>query len=174
VNAFQFNVAAQAVRGALVYPACGSYGSSLYCSYMNGSDAASTVYVAKSTDGGSTWTSTAMPGSGDQFNQWLAVDQSNGSVNVAYYDTSTHGATATRYTLARSTDGGASYSASAVANASTDESCCAPSVNFGNQYGDYEGIAAAGGIVHPVWTDRRKAVIDLGLREEVFTAALTP
>jgi hypothetical protein len=174
VGGFQFNVAAQARRGALVYPACGSYGSSLYCSYMNGSDAATSVYVAKSTDGGSTWTSKALPGRGDQFNQWLAVDQSNGSVNVAYYDTGTHGATPTLYTLARSTNGGKTYSTSAIANAPTDESCCAPSVNFGNQYGDYEGLAAAGGIVRPVWTDRRQAVIDLGLREEVFTATLTP
>ena len=95
--------------------ACGAYGSSLFCSYMNGSDAASTVFVAKSTDGGGTWSSRAMPGNGDQFNQWLAVDPSNGSVNVAYYDTGTHGATATLYTLARSTNGGSSYSASAVA-----------------------------------------------------------
>ena len=174
VNGFQFNVAAQASRGALVYPACGAYKTSLYCSYMNGSDAATNVYVAKSTDGGATWTSTAVPAGGDQFNQWLAVDPSNGSVNVAYYDTGTHGATATLYTLARSTDGGATYAASAVANAPTDESCCAPSVNLGNQYGDYEGIAAYGGVVRPVWTDRRQAVIDLGLREEVFTAGLTP
>jgi hypothetical protein len=174
VGGFQFNVAAQSSRGALVYPACGSYGSSLYCSYMNGSDAATSVYVAKSTDGGSTWTPKALPGRGDQFNQWLAVDQSNGSVNVAYYDTGTHGATPTLYTLARSTNGGKSYSTSAIANSPTDESCCAPSVNFGNQYGDYEGLAAAGGIVRPVWTDRRQAVIDLGLREEVFTATLTP
>jgi hypothetical protein len=52
--------------------------------------------------------------------------------------------------------------------------CCAPSVNLGNQYGDYEGIAALGGTVRPVWTDRRQAVIDLGLRAEVFTAALRP
>jgi hypothetical protein len=174
VNAFQFNVAAQAVRGALVYPACGAFGTALYCSYMNGSDAASSVFVAKSTNGGATWASTPMPAAGDQFNQWLAVDPSNGSINVAYYDTATHGATATRYTLARSTDGGKTYTASPIANAPTDESCCAPSVNLGNQYGDYEGIAAFGGIVRPVWTDRRQAVIDLGLREEVFTAALTP
>jgi hypothetical protein len=174
VGGFQFNVAAQSSRGALVYPACGSYGSSLYCSYTNGSDAATSVYVAKSTDGGSTWSSKALPGSGDQFNQWLAVDQSNGSVNVAYYDTGTHGATPTLYTLARSTNGGKSYTTSAIANAPTDETCCAPSVNLGNQYGDYEGLAAAGGIVRPVWTDRRQAVIDLGLREEVFTATLKP
>ena len=174
VNGFAFNVAAQASRGALVYPSCGAYQTTLYCSYMDGSDAATTVYVAKSTDGGASWTSTAMPSGGDQFNQWLAVDPSNGSVNVAYYDTGTHGATSTLYTLARSTDGGSSYSASAIANAPTDESCCSPSVNLGNQYGDYEGIAAFGGVVHPVWTDRRQDVIDLGLREEVFTATLTP
>jgi len=174
VNGFEFDPAAQASRGALVYPSCGSYGAALYCSYTNGSDAATTVYVAKSTNGGVTWTSTAMPGGGDQFNQWLAVDPSNGSVNVAYYDTGTHGATPTRYTLARSTNGGVSYTASAVANAPTDESCCAPSVNLGNQTGDYEGVAAYGGVVRPVWTDRRQAVIDLGLREEVFTATLTP
>jgi hypothetical protein len=66
------------------------------------------------------------------------------------------------------------YTASAVANAATDESCCSPSVDLGNQYGDYEGIAAYGGIVRPVWTDRRQVVIDLGLREEVFTATLKP
>jgi hypothetical protein len=174
VNGFQFNIAAQASRGALVYPSCGSYQTTLYCSFMNGSDAATNVYVAKSTDGGVSWTSTTVPAGGDQFNQWLAVDPSNGSVNVAYYDTGTHGATSTLYTLARSTDGGSTYSAAAVANAPTDENCCAPSVNLGNQYGDYEGIAAYGGIVRPVWTDRRQDVIDLGLREEVFTAALTP
>jgi hypothetical protein len=174
VNGFAFNVAAQASRGALVYPSCGSYGTALYCSYMNGSAAATTVYVAKSTDGGATWTSKAVPAGGDQFNQWLAVDPSNGSVNVSYYDTGTHGATATLETLARSTDGGATYSASAVANAPTDESCCSPSVDLGNQYGDYEGIAAYGGAVRPVWTDRRQAIIDLGLREDVFTATLKP
>jgi len=61
-----------------------------------------------------------------------------------------------------------------IANAPTDESCCAPSVDLGNQYGDYEGNAALGGVVRPVWVDRRQEVIDLGLREEVFTATLTP
>ncbi len=47
-------------------------------------------------------------------------------------------------------------------------------VDLGDQYGDYEGIAAYGGIVRPVWTDRRQAVIGLGLREDVFTATLKP
>jgi hypothetical protein len=174
VGAFEFDPVAQASRGALVYPACGAYSTKLYCSYMNDTADGTKVYVATSSDGGSTWSSKLVPAGGDQFNQWLAVDPSNGSINVAYYDTGTKNAPATIYTLARSIDGGATYTKSAIANASTDETCCAPSVNLGNQYGDYEGIAAWGGIVRPVWTDRRQAVIDLGAREEVFTAALTP
>ena len=174
VGGFAFNIAAENVRGALVYPACGSFGTALYCSYMDGSATSTNVYVAKSIDGGTTWTSTAMPADGDQFNQWLAVDPSTGDVNVAYYATGAHGAAPTIYTLARSTDGGTTYTASPIATAPTDETCCAPSVNLGNQYGDYEGLAALNGIARPVWTDRRQDVIDLGLREEVFTATVAP
>ena len=174
VGGFAFNIAAENVRGALVYPACGSLGTALYCSYMDGSASATNVFVAKSNDGGATWTSTAMPAGGDQFNQWLAVDASSGSVNVAYYATGTHGGASTVYTLARSIDGGTTYSTTPIATAPTDETCCAPSVNLGDQYGDYEGLAARNGILHPVWTDRRQGVIDLGLREEVFTAAIAP
>jgi hypothetical protein len=174
IGAVAFNPVAQASRGALVYPACGAYSTKLFCSYMNNTPDGTKVYVATSTDGGSTWTSTQMPPGGDQFNQWLTVDPSNGSIDVTYYDTGTKDAASTVYTLARSTNGGSSYTASAVANAPTDETCCAPSVDLGNQYGDYEFVAALNGVVRPVWTDRRQAVIDLGLREEVFTATLTP
>jgi hypothetical protein len=173
VGGFEFDPAAQAVRGALVYPACGAYSTKLYCSYTNDTPDGVKVFVATSTDGGVDWTSKLMPAGGDQFNQWLAVDPSNGSINVAYYDTGAKDATPTIYTLARSTNGGATYAESAIANAPTDESG-GVGVNLGNQYGDYEGIAAWNGIVRPVWTDRRQAVIDLGAREEVFTATLRP
>lgn len=174
VGGFAFNIAAQNSRGALVYPSCGASGTTLFCSYMDGSAAATNVIVAKSTDGGSTWASKQLPAGGDQFNQWLAVDPSDGSINVAYYATGTHGAAATTYTLARSANGGSTWSTTPVATATTNETCCAPSVDLGNQYGDYEGVAAWGGTVRPVWVDRRAAVIDLGLREEVFVAALSP
>jgi hypothetical protein len=174
IGAFEFDPVAQSTRGALVYPACGATATKLFCSYMNDTAGGTKVFVATSSNGGSTWSSTAMPAGGDQFNQWLAVDPSNGSINVAYYDTGVKDAASTVYTLARSTDGGTTYTSSPIANASTDETCCAPSVNLGNQYGDYEFIAAWNGVVRPVWTDRRQDVIDLGLREEVFTATLTP
>ena len=176
VGGFEFDPVAQSSRGALVYPACGASpasASTLYCSFMDDTADGTKVFVAKSSDGGVTWPAiTPMPSGGDQFNQWLAVDATDGSVDVAYYDTQVADAPSTVFTLARSTDGGASYSAQAVATAPTDETGGA-GVNLGNQYGDYEGIAAANGVVRPVWTDRRADVIALGAREEVFTAKLT-
>ena len=177
VGGFEFHPVAQSTRGALVYPACAgspTSASTLYCSFMDDTAGGTKVFVAKSTDGGVTWPSKVqMPAGGDQFNQWLAVDPSDGSVNVAYYDTQAKDAPTTLFTLARSTDGGAAYSAQAVATAPTDETG-GVGVNLGNQYGDYEGIAALDGVVRPVWTDRRADVIALGAREEVFTAKLTP
>jgi hypothetical protein len=169
------------VRGALVYPTCGASGASLYCSWFDGSLAGGTdVLFSKSTDGGQHWSpgvpvTTDPPGQvTDQFYPWLAVDPSDGSINISYYDTRNDPSRkATDVFLARSTNGGASFATQQVTNAPTDETCCSPSVNLGNQYGDYEGVAAFGGIVRPVWTDRRQAVIDLGLREEVFTAGLS-
>jgi hypothetical protein len=173
VGGFEFDPVAQGSRGALVYPACGAYGPALYCSWMNDTTAGTKVFVAKSTDGGATWpTVRQMPGGGDEFNQWLAVDPTDGSVNVAYYNTGTVNAPTTIYTLARSTDGGLSYASQPVATAATDETTGA-GVDLGNQYGDYEGIAASNGVVRPVWTDRRQDLIDLGLREDVLTAAIT-
>ena len=173
VGGFEFDPVAQGTRGALVYPACGAYGTALYCSWMDDTVAGTKVFVAKSTDGGSTWpTVRQMPGGGDEFNQWLAVDPSDGSINVAYYNTGTVNAPTTIFTLARSIDGGLNYLSQPVATAPTDETTGA-GVNLGNQYGDYEGIAALNGVVRPVWTDRRQDLIDLGLREDVLTATLT-
>jgi hypothetical protein len=38
------------------------------------------------------------------------------------------------------------------------------------QFGDYQGLAVANGVAHPIWTDTR----DLGtLDEEIYTTALS-
>ena len=56
-----------------------------------------------------------------------------------------------------------------VTTAPTNETCCGAQLY--DQYGDYEGIAAINGSVHPVWTDRRAAVASLD--EEIFTTTIT-
>jgi hypothetical protein len=184
---FDVAIPAQAFRKALIYPACGadtSFGpnrGTLFCSWTdetpsNGMDA----FVAHSMDGGMTWGSRVRVNddpageANDQFNQWLAVDPIDGSVSVSFYDTRhdpTHVSTDVFY--ARSTDGGKTFGTNVkVTTATTNEAVSG--ADFGNQYGDYEGIAAFDGVVHPVWTDRRASVASVpGLDEEVFTATIT-
>jgi hypothetical protein len=181
--AFDVAIPAQASRHALVYPACGADNSTgpnqgtLYCSWMdetpsNGTD----IFVSRSTDNGATWSPPLRVNddpagvANDQFNQWLAVDPSDGSVNLSWNDTRNDPAhLSTDIFYARSTDGGLSFTKNIqVTTAPTNETCCG--ADLGNQYGDYEGIAAMDGSVHPVWTDRRTAVASLD--EEIFTATI--
>ena len=179
-------IPAQNSRGVLITPACGADASSgpdrgtLYCSWfdLNGANGLD-VFVSRSTDGGSTWDAPVVVNddatgqANDQFFQWLAVDPTDGSVNLSWYDTRldpTHVSTNVFYS--RSTDGGLTYELNVqVTSAPTDET--AEGADLGNQYGDYEGIAAFGGVVHPVWTDRR-ASLPAALNEEVFTATIVP
>src|SRR5215467_2513540 len=180
---FDLAIPAQDVRGALVYPACGaddSFGphrGTLYCSWMdetasNGTD----VFLSRSADGGVSWSPPLRVNddpagvANDQFNQWLAVDPSDGSVNLSWNDTRNDPAhLSTDIFYARSTDGGLSFGTNVqVTTAPTNETCCG--ADLGNQYGDYEGIAAFGDSIHPIWTDRRAAVT--ALDEEIFTATI--
>jgi hypothetical protein len=182
--AFDVGIPSMNTRRALVYPACGTDTSTganrgtLSCSWMdetatNGTD----IFAAHSADGGSTWSAPVRVNddptgvTNDQFNQWLAVDPANGNVDLSWNDTRndpTHVSTDIFYT--RSTDGGRTFAANVqVTTAPTNETCCG--ADLGNQYGDYEGIAALGGVVHPIWTDRRASVV--ALDEEVFTATIT-
>lgn len=181
--AFDVLIPAQNTRGVLIYPACGADTSTgpnrgnLYCSWTdetatNGMD----VFSSRSTNAGVTWSSALRVNDdpvgvpNDQFNQWLSVDPTDGSIHMSWYDTRndpTHQSTNVLY--ARSTNGGLSFSANVqVTSAPTNETCCG--ADLGNQYGDYEGIAALKGVAHPIWTDRRTSVA--ALDEEAFTATI--
>ena len=180
---FDIAIPAQNTRGALIYPACGAdtttglFAGTLYCSWAdetstNGMD----LFLSHSSDGGVTWSAPVRVNddvvgvANDQFNHWLSVDPSTGSVNLSWNDTRndpTHVSTDVFYT--RSTNGGVSFARNVqVTTAPTNETCCG--ADLGNQYGDYEGISAVNGIVRPVWTDRRAAVASLG--EEVFSSTI--
>jgi hypothetical protein len=148
------------------------------------------IVISVSDDQGSTWSaphSVAESFAGvDRFNHWLATDPVTGVVNVSFYDTrndSTGGKFETDVYLSQG-DGVSFAPSLRVTDAKSNEHDCnglfpCPSIDYGNQQGDYEGVAAFGGAVHPIWTDSRRNQVQSGdpscasgrgLMEEVFTA----
>jgi hypothetical protein len=105
----------------------------------------------------------------DEFLPASAVDEA-GRVWVCFYDTATDKTRRTaRYSCTASVDGGETWAVPRpVASVPSDETRY-PAFSF--QYGDYEGLAVAGGVAHPIWTDSR----DLLTRgEEIYTTTLAP
>lgn len=123
------------------------------------------VFCSTSTDGGKKWSAPvrvnndAVRNGADQFFQWLAVDPSDGAVNIIFYDRRADPKNrAQTVTLARSTDGGRAFQNYAW----TTEAFEAGGVFFG----DYSGIAASGGRVYGVWTEKPAVVPDAGEKAE--------
>ncbi len=140
-----------------------------------GSNAASAcktrIWFSRSTDGGATWVAPKMinnrAGKTDQFNQWLAVDETNGRIGVIYYDTV---GDATRRTTnvwyQSSANDGSTWSVPLkVTTGRTDET--GGGAELGNQYGDYNSLSGFMGKFFPSWTDRRG-----GGREGIWTAPI--
>jgi hypothetical protein len=114
------------------------------------------VFIAASDDGGQHWTVPArvnndpVHNGAEQFFQWLAVDPVDGSVNVVFYDRRGDPQGKKQIVaLARSTDGGQTFSNYAW----TDDPFDASGVFFG----DYSGLAAYGGRVYGIWTEKPNA-----------------
>jgi hypothetical protein len=190
---FEAVIAPQASRGALLYPACdsdrsaGAHRGTLYCSWMDETPANGTdVFLARSSDGARHWSAPLRVNDDpagvvkDQFNQWLSVDPITGAVNLSWNDARNDPAdTKTDIYWSDSTNGGLSFAPNLkVTTASSDESAANPFADAGNQYGDYEGIVARGGVAHPIWTDGRlDGAVDpaTGQRigEEVFSASVS-
>src|SRR5712692_875146 len=99
VVAFDDAIPAMASRHALLYPACdadrssGANRGTLSCSWMdettsNGTD----IFVSHSTDRGASWSAPVRVNDDptgvrkDQFNQWLSVDPTSGSINLSWND----------------------------------------------------------------------------------------
>jgi hypothetical protein len=123
----------------------------------------------------------------DRFYQWLSVDSVTGQVNISFYDTR-NDTTGQRYMtdvyFTRSTDGNSWLTPNVrVSTMSSNEHDCngtfpCTAIDYGNQYGDYEGLVSFAGVSHPIWTDSRDQEKTLpGCRtnlamEEVFTATV--
>jgi len=111
------------------------------------------VFLASSDDRGKHWSAPVRVNNdpvhdgAEQFYQWLAVDPVDGSVNVVFYDRREDPRNRKQIVvLARSTDGGHTFSNYAW----TDE----PFEAGGLFFGDYNGLAAYGGRVYGIWTEK--------------------
>jgi BNR/Asp-box repeat len=130
------------------------------------------IWFARSTDGGMTWQRPTMINNqasrNDQFNPRMAVDDTDGTLVVVYYDTvGDPGRRKTDLWYQSSPDYGTTWTTPVkVTSAQTDETSAGAD---GNQYGDYNGLSGYVGTFFPSWTDRRG-----GGREEIWTAELTP
>jgi hypothetical protein len=114
------------------------------------------VFCSTSTDGGKKWSEPGRVNSdpvhdgADQFFQWLAVDPVDGSANVVFYDRRQDPQNRTQVVvLARSTDSGRTFQNYAWSSEPFEAS--------GVFFGDYTGLAAAGGRVYGVWMEKPAA-----------------
>ena len=111
------------------------------------------VFLSSSEDGGKHWTPAARVNSdllhngAEQFFQWLAVDPVDESVNVMFYDRRQDPANRKQIVvLARSNDQGRTFNNYAWSDQ--------PFEAGGVFFGDYTGLAAYGGRVYGVWTEK--------------------
>jgi hypothetical protein len=130
------------------------------------------IWFSRSTDGGTTWSARVkinnQSGLNDQFNQFLAVDETNGTLGAIYYDTvNDPNRKKVDVFYQMSSDGGVTWQAPVkVTTAMTDETVAG--ADSGNQFGDYNGLSGYGNAFFPSWTDRRN-----NASEEIWTAKIT-
>jgi hypothetical protein len=106
----------------------------------------------------------------DQFWPVSAVDPQDGTLWACWYDTRRDRSRRTARFLCSASRTRARTWSPAVAASSRRSSMRVPSAGE-FEYGDYQGLVAAGGTAHPAWTDAR----DLRARgAEIWTATLTP
>ena len=133
----------------------GGAGGRLYITWSDFTNGDVDVFIAASDDHGKTWSAPLRVNDDpkhdgiDQFFQWLAVDPVTGAVNVQFYDRRADPANRrTGMTLARSTDGGRTFTSYRW---SDDTFGAAPFL------GDYTWLTAYGGKVYGVWTEAEPA-----------------
>jgi len=107
------------------------------------------VWLAKSTDGGASW-STPLRVNNDaagkqQFFTWMDIDQKTGYLYFVFYDRRAYAGNETDVYMARSVDGGTTFQ-----NFKISEAPFVPSANV--FFGDYNNLSVQNGIVRPIWT----------------------
>lgn len=128
----------------------------LYVAWSDYTNGDVDVFVASSSNRGKTWSAPVRVNSdpihngNDQFFQWMAVDPVSGAVNVVFYDRRGNNEDTT-VTLARSTDGGKTFT-----NYTWDGESFSAEGDF---LGDYLGIAAYGNKVFGTWAHQTSEAV---------------
>jgi hypothetical protein len=106
------------------------------------------IFFIRSTDGGTTWGGEKRVNNDltqtHQFFPWMTVDPLTGHIYFVFYDRRATTGNATDVYVARSTNGGDSFT-----NFKVSASTFTP--QSGVFFGDYTGIAAYNGKVYPIW-----------------------
>jgi hypothetical protein len=129
-------------------PSGGKKGGKLYVAWSDYSNGDVDVFVSSSADHGHTWSAPVRVNNDpihngtDQFFQWMAVDPQSGAVNLVFYDRRGNNVDTT-VTLARSTDGGKTFT-----NYAWDTEAFSAEGDF---LGDYLAITAYGNKVFAAW-----------------------
>ena len=135
----------------------------------NGDDDA---FLSYSSDGGDTWSSPMTvnndPGGEGKLQFWPSVAISElGEISIIFYDTrNTVNNNFIEAYIARSTDGGVTFTNELMSTEPSPTSTPNGDVRFG----DYIGIDAYGGYVVPIWTDERAGGYDM----DIYTAVVNP
>jgi hypothetical protein len=106
------------------------------------------IFMAKSTNGGSTWSAPIKVNDDNttrhQFFVWSSIDPSTGHLWFVFYDRRNTTGAATDVFVAKSADGGTTFE-----NFKVSETSFTP--DAGTFFGDYTNIAAWNGKIYPFW-----------------------
>jgi hypothetical protein len=116
------------------------------------------IFLSKSTNNGADWSSSVRVNNDStfrhQFFPWMTIDQSNGYIYIVFYDRRNTTGNITEVYVARSTDGGETFT-----NFPVSESTFLP-VDY-VFFGDYTNIAAHNGMVYPMWMRMDQGILSV-------------
>ena len=158
----------------------GPYRGTIYINWSDQRNGAgdTDAWLVKSNDGGNTWSQPVRvnddPPGKHQFFTWMAIDQSNGYLYFVFYDRRNYEDNNTDVYMARSTDGGATFT-----NFKISSEPFLPNSNI--FFGDYTNLTAHNNVIRPIWARCHNnqmsiwtAIIDptaVGIEEELQDAA---
>ncbi len=120
------------------------------------------VYMIKSTNGGTSWSTAVKVNQGaftngkEAYSPWITCDIETGALAVVFYDDRNTSSTACETWVAYSTDAGSTWTDFRVSDVSFTPNAIP---GLASSYmGDYLGITSKGGRVYPCWTDTRNGL----------------